>query len=118
MSLLLCLLLSVLLIVLVIGDIVLVATVCGVWVRSVILGILRTVVSCRIARACSRRSRGSLPGRRFWRRVLLLLLMVVITAVTTSIATMVMAVSSLAIATVVVLRRVLLKPLVLFPDVD
>lgn len=52
------LLLGVLLIVLVIGDIVLVATVCGVWVGSVILSILRTVISCRIARAC----RSSLSG--------------------------------------------------------
>ena len=58
MLLLFLLLLGVLLVVLVIGDIVLVATVCGVWVRSVILGILRTVVSCRIARAC----RSSLSG--------------------------------------------------------
>ena len=50
------LLLGVLLVVLVISDIVLVATVCGVRVRSVILSILRTVISCRIARACSRSS--------------------------------------------------------------
>lgn len=43
------LLLRVLLIVLIIRNVVLVATIGSIWVRSIVLGILRTVVGCCVA---------------------------------------------------------------------
>ena len=62
LSLLLCLLLSVLLIVLVIGNVVLVATIGGVRVRSVVLGVLRTVIICRSICTSSSPRGSSLAG--------------------------------------------------------
>lgn len=63
------LLLSILLVILIIGDIVLVTTVCSVRIGSVVLGVLRTVVSCAGSSTGARRCRGSLSGWSFrsWR---------------------------------------------------
>lgn len=125
------LLLSILLVVLIIGNIVLVTAVCSVRVSSVVLGILRTVVSCAGSSASAGTGcgccRGGLSGWAFrgW-RVLLLVMVVVAAIATTGVSTLctlstmptMVTISSLTVATtVVVLGRVFLEPLVLFTDV-
>lgn len=111
--LLLLLLLSGLLIVLIVGDVVLIAAVRSVRVGSVVLRILCAVVrraACSRGRGCSLCSRSSRGGRR--------VLVLVASISTAVVSTILITVSALAVATVVLLGRVLLEALVLLSDIS
>lgn len=103
---LLLLLLRHLLVVLVIGDVILVATVGGIRVRAIVLSVLRTVISRATRSPCWGGRALSGWARCGWRMLLI-----------SSVAAVRVTVSALAVAAVVMLRRVLLETLILLPDV-